>query len=161
MLSQTSFVQIELLKPLSKRLSITETRISANNMAFGCTKHAENNQSTKVNIWSAVPLPCFSFFFSDFPIVSRAAVPEGQCPVEYRGYFVRPSIRPSFVQGPCLQGVGLGALAWGPWPGGPGLGALAWGLWPRGLGRVRTEGRTKYHLYSTGHCPSGTAAQKE
>ena len=40
--------------------------------------------------------PCPAFlFFPDFPIVSRAAAPEGQCPVEYRGYFVRPYVRPS------------------------------------------------------------------
>ena len=33
------------------------------------------------------------FFFSpDFPIVSRAAAPEGQCPLEYRAYFVRPYV---------------------------------------------------------------------
>ena len=51
--------------------------------------------------WSAVPLPCF-FFFTDFPIVSRAAAPEGQYPIEYRGYFVRQSVSPSFVWRPCL-----------------------------------------------------------
>ena len=35
------------------------------------------------------------FFFPDSQIVSRAAVPEGQCPVECSGYFVCPSIRQS------------------------------------------------------------------
>ena len=39
-------------------------------------------------------LLCFSLS-PDFPIVSRAAAQEGQCPVEYMGYFVRPSVRPS------------------------------------------------------------------
>ena len=29
--------------------------------------------------------PCPAFFSPDFPIVSRAVTPEGQCPVEYRG----------------------------------------------------------------------------
>ena len=61
------------------------------------------------------------FFPSDIPIVSRAAAPEGQCPVEYRGYFVRTSAHPSF-RGPAFK-----VLAWEPWPGGPGLGALDWG----------------------------------
>ena len=42
-------------------------------------------------------------------IVSRAAATEGQCPVEYGGYFVRPLFR-----GPAIK-----VLAWGPWPGGP------------------------------------------
>ena len=50
------------------------------------------------------------FFFSpDFPIVSRAEAPEGQCPVEYRGYFVRPSVL--FVQR-LIVSADLGA-----WPG--------------------------------------------
>ena len=40
--------------------------------------------------------PCPAFlFFPDFQIVSRAAVPEGQFPVEGRGYFVNLSVRPS------------------------------------------------------------------
>ena len=94
-----------------------------------------------MKIW--YPCPAF-LFFSDYPIVSRAAAPEGQCPVEYRGYFVRPyvhpSVRPSirlfistFV---ChfIGSTGMGALAGWPWPKGPGLGALAWGLWPGGPG---------------------------
>ena len=111
------------------------------------------NQSIKVNIWSAVPLPCFSLF-SDFQIVSRAAAPEG--PVEYRGYFFCPSVclsvRPAicflsycicwlglWLGGSCLETLAwprnpsleaqawiLGGLQdWRPWPGGPTLEALA------------------------------------
>ena len=52
--------------------------------------------------------PCPFFFPQYFQIVSRAAVPEGQCFVECKGYFVR--------------GSGLGALAWKTWPGGLGPG---------------------------------------
>ena len=78
------------------------------------------NQSTKVNICSAVPLPCFSFF-PDFQIVSMAAVPEGRCPVECRGYFVRPSVHPSV----CLRRLWLVALGLKLWPGGPGLEDMA------------------------------------
>ena len=71
-----------------------------------------------------------------------------------------------------MGALAMGALAWGSWPGGPGIGALAWGLWPgvsglgalvlgSGLGTLAcTDGRTKYPLHSTGHRPSGFAAQK-
>ena len=71
----------------------------------------------------------FLFFLPDFPIVSRAAATEGQCPVEYRGYFVHtyvcPSVRPSvlFVRR-LIVSADLGALTWWPWPGGLGLKAL-------------------------------------
>ena len=51
------------------------------------------------------------FFLSDFPIVSRAAAPEGLEDLAWR---------------PLPGGPGLGALAWRPWLGGPGLGALIW-----------------------------------
>ena len=54
------------------------------------------------------------------------------------------------------------ALASGTWPEGSSLEALAWdpGLRARG-GGVQTDGWTQYPLYSTGHRPSGAAAQKE
>ena len=95
------------------------------------------------------------FFPPDFQIVSRAVFREEQCPVECRGYFVSPSVRPSICSSEEALACGLrsGVLAWGPWPGkhglkalalawrpgylealaqvpwpgGPGLGALAWG----------------------------------
>ena len=81
-------------------------------------------------------MPCFSFLFPDFPIVSRAAAPEGQCLVEYRGYFARPllCLAPGLVAlARRIEGRGLGALAWRLWPGSPGLEALAWGSWPGDL----------------------------
>ena len=56
------------------------------------------------------------FFLPDFPILSRAAAAEGQCPVEYRGYFVRRLIVAWWPGG---------LVAW--WPGGP----VA--RWPCGL----------------------------
>ena len=73
--------------------------------------------------------PCPAYLFPpDFQIICRAAVPEGQCPVEYRGYIVHPSIRSKR-----------------PWPGGGGM-------------DVHTD--ETLPAPSTGHCPSGTAAQK-
>ena len=44
--------------------------------------------------------------------MSRAAAPEGQCPVEYRGYFVRPSVRHLIVSAD-LGTLALVALALG------------------------------------------------
>ena len=60
-------------------------------------------------------------------LVSRAAAPEGQCPIECRGYFVHPYVR--------LLGPGLRALASvsGPWPQPPGPGFCLWA--------GRTDGR--------------------
>ena len=57
------------------------------------------------------------------------------------------------------------ALAWGPWPGVPGLRAQGGpdGQMDRrtdGWTDGQTDGWTKYPLYSTGHRPSGAAAQK-
>ena len=83
------------------------------------------NQSTKVNIWSAVPWTCFSFFIPDFLIVSRAAAPEGQCPVKY---FVQPFIRPSCLF-PLTWRLWLGALPSRCCPGGPALETLSWKPW--------------------------------
>ena len=58
------------------------------------------------------------------------------------------SIRPYFVQGPCLQGV-----AWEPWSG-----ALARRPEEGGYRQTdsQTYGRPKYPLYSTENRPSGT-----
>ena len=94
---------------------------------------------------SSSTLALLFFLFSDYLIVSRAAAPEGRCPVEYRGYFVRPYVHPSVCPSvrtlPCFQGVGMGALASGTWPGGPGLKALALGPWSGGpsLGALPTR----------------------
>ena len=68
--------------------------------------------------------------FPDFQILSRAAAPEGQFSVEYRGYFC-PSIRPLILS------AGLGSLALWPWSEVPGLEALAWRLWLGALGLRR------------------------
>ena len=65
--------------------------------------------------------PCPAFLFFPYsPLVSRAAAPEGQCPVEYRGYFVRLSV----LEGPLFGGPAFKVLAWEPWPVGPGPEAL-------------------------------------
>ena len=53
------------------------------------------------------------FFSSDFPIVSRA---EKRCPVEYRGYFVVPSVCPSVRPSVYPSVLSLEALCW---PGSP------------------------------------------
>ena len=62
------------------------------------------------------------FFFSDFHSVSRAAVPDGQCPVECRGYFVHSYVLTSYPLAWELlaSDLGLEALARRLW-----LGALA------------------------------------
>ena len=52
------------------------------------------------------------------------------CLVEYRRYFVRPSVRLSVH----LFGVLSYLLAWELWLGGLGLVALAWWPWPEGFG---------------------------
>ena len=104
-------------------------------------------QSTKVNIWSAVPLPCFSLF-SDFPIVSRAVAPEGHRLVEYRGYFVHPSVCLSVRLAICLLSYcicwlgsfGLVALAWKLWLGSPSRETLAWRPKPGYMEACRIRG---------------------
>ena len=95
-----------------------------------------------------------------FSNCKQGSGPRGTLFCRIQGIYVRPSI----VWGPCLQGVGLGALArktlaWGPMarrtlarrtlarrtlarrtlargprPGVPGLGSPAWGPWPGGSG---------------------------
>ena len=67
---------------------------------------------------------CPAFFSPDFLIVSRAAALEGQYPVEYRGYFVHPSVRPSIC--PSVRSFVLRLIV------SAGMGALAW--WPLALG---------------------------
>ena len=52
-------------------------------------KEKEGNSRPRSIYGQQYSCPAF-LFFPDFPIVSRAAAPEGQCPVKYRGYFVRP-----------------------------------------------------------------------
>ena len=66
---------------------------------------------------------CFFVIYS-FPmerLVSRAAAPEGRCPIECRGYFVHPYVRTYVrlsVRMSSLQGLSLLALASasGSWP---------------------------------------------
>lgn len=86
------------------------------------------------------PCPAFLFFFPDFHIVSRAAVPEERCPVECRVYFVRPSVCRSSVSPTICSseealacGLRPEALVWGPWLGRHGLEALALAWRPGGL----------------------------
>ena len=112
-----------------------------------------------------------------------AAAPKGRCSVECRGYFVRPSVRPSIPQAPApciLQNItplgpppaqasqprpsGPGPLAQASRPRPPGLGLSAQALRPRPHrpqpSQGWMDGWTKYPLHSTEHRPFGAAAQK-
>ena len=102
------------------------------------------HQSLKENIWS-VP---FSFY-SDFQIVSMAAAPDRQCPVECMRYFVclsshhicwsgcfglvAPALR-LWLGGPVLVALISKGRPGSLGLGGPGLEALPWRSWPGGLG---------------------------